>query len=371
VFEGIVGQENAKKTLGLMTESGRIPHTLLFTGPYGVGKSETALELARMLLCEHGVGSGCDACGSCIRASRIEHPDLHLLFPYRDKPKKAEGYNSWVDGLLKHRKLLAEERYAPVTYEKGRQIVIELVREAHEKLLESSFEGGRRVCVVILAERLNDKTANSLLKILEEPPDGVHFVLTAERLSSVLPTIVSRSSIVRFRRMRIAEIERFLEHNGVEDPGERRAFARASEGSLKSAKAFAFSDITDVYSRAFDIYAHIAMGGYGDVVDSVYPDLQSRDILETEELITGFVHCTRSVLETKMGMKTETDEHSETIRALSGHTDVSSLHRLSAVLERSLDMLGRNVNISMVLATLYYEIHDTFRKEQVRQYHSV
>ena len=354
-----------------MIESGKIPHALLFTGPYGVGKSETAFEFARMLLCEHGVGSGCDACGSCIRASRIEHPDLHLLFPYRQKPKGAEGYNPWVDGLLKHRKRLAEERYAPVTYEKGRQIVIELVGEVHERLLESAFEGGRRVCVVIMAERLNDKTANSLLKILEEPPDGVYFVLTAERLSSVLPTIVSRSSIVRFRRMKNAEIEHFLEQKGVEDPGRRSAFARASEGSLKSAKAFAFSDIADNYSRAVNIYAHIAMGEYGDVVDTVYPVLQSRDILETEELITGFVRSTRLVLETKMGIATETNEHSETIRALSEQTDVSSLHRLSVVLERSLDMLGRNVNISMVLATLYYEIHDTFDKRQVRQYHSL
>lgn len=368
MFESITGQENAVKTISLMLKSGRIPHTLLFAGPGGVGKGETALEFARMLLCENGADSNCSTCRSCVRASKLEHPDLHVLFPFRAPPEKADRYASWLDELTEQRKRLLES-YAPVIYEKGLQIVKVLVSEVHERMQESSFEGGRRVCVVLASDRLNATTANSLLKILEEPPDGVHFILTTERLSSMLPTIVSRSSIVRFRRLKAEEIEKYLENEGIGVPAKRHSIARASEGSLKNAKSIALSDTLDIRSRAFEIFTSVALGKYDDVVSNAFPFLRTRDAVATEELINGFVWCTRSVLETKTGLKTEPGEFTETLERLSRLTDVPSLHRLSTGLEKSLDMLGRNVNISMVITALYYEIHDTFRKGQHRQKH--
>jgi len=358
VFESLVGQENAVKALRLMIESGRIPHTLLFAGPYGVGKGEAAFELARMLLCENGPGSGCSACGSCRRASRIEHPDLHALFPYRAKPDKAEAYSKWVDGLVEHRRLLAGEPYAPVVYEKGLWITQFLVNDAYEKLYESSFEGGRRVCVILSADRLNEKTANSLLKILEEPPDGVHFILTTERISSVLPTIVSRASIVRFRRIRVDEIERYLEHAGVADPAARRHLARIGDGSLKTAKALAFSDAGGVRSRARDLFLKAA-GGM-DVESLAAPFIWSRDVVEIEELIHGFARCAAGILESKVGFDEPAGENGGEFGRLARSADIGALGRLSAGLERGLDMLGRNVNASLVMTSVLYEIHDTF-----------
>ncbi len=170
MFESVIGQEQAKKTLSSMIESGRIPHTLLFAGPNGVGKGETAFELARMLLCREGVASGCDSCGSCLRAAKLEHPDLHLLFPFRRPPDGSSEYQKWMDSLQEHRELITREKYAPVAYEKSRSIVVDLVNDVYERLMESSFEGGRRVCVILYADMLNVKTANTLLKILEEPP---------------------------------------------------------------------------------------------------------------------------------------------------------------------------------------------------------
>ena len=366
MFESIVGQENAKKTIRSMMESGRIPHTLLFAGPSGVGKGEMAFEVARMLLCENGLDSGCTTCGACVRASKIEHPDLHVLYPFRAQPLPAKEYNGWIDSLSGHRKRLAAEPYAPIVYEKGRQIVVGLVGEVRDRLLESSFEGGRKVCVILLAERLNPKTGNTLLKILEEPPDGVHFILTTERLSSVLPTIVSRASIVRFRRLYDREIEDYLEKAGVVDPGERRSFALAGEGSLKAAKSFAFSDIISVYGRAGDMYAAVAAGNYDTVVSCAYPYLKLRDQLEAEELVYGFIHCTRDVLNVKIGQNPRTGNHADVIGSLSDATDIASLERLSGGLEKGLDMLGRNVNVSMVITTLLYEIHDAYRTRQYR-----
>ncbi|MCD6308138.1 MAG: hypothetical protein J7M24_03995 [Candidatus Latescibacteria bacterium] len=358
MFESIVGQENAKKALRLMIESKMIPHTLLFAGPYGVGKGETAFELARMLLCENGLDSGCNTCGSCVRASRLEHPDMHVLFPYRRKPDKAEAYGKWVDGLIEHSRLLAGESYAPVVYNKGVQVTQALVADVYERLYESSFEGGRRVCVILSAERLNEKTANSLLKILEEPPDGVNFILTAERISSVLPTIVSRASIVRFRRIRDDEIERYLEQAGVADPAVRLHIARIGDGSLKTAKALAFSDTGVVRSRARDLFLKAARGMGVESLATQFA--WSRDLVEIEELIHGFARFAAGILESKVGFEELAGEDGLEYGRLARSTDIGAIGRLSAGLERGLDMLGRNVNASLVMTSVLYEIHDAF-----------
>ncbi len=363
MFESIVGQESAKNKLCSMIESGRLSQTLLFVGPYGVGKSETALEMARMLLCENGINSGCTSCGSCGRASAIEHPDLYVMFPFKARPMKSENYSSWLESFLEHKKILANELYAPVVYERGRQIVKELVSDVQEKLQESSFEGGAKVCIILSADRLNDKTANSLLKVLEEPPEEVYLILTSERLTSILPTIVSRASIIKFRRLKVEEIEEYFEKNNIAESAKRSLYAKAGDGSIKTAKAFALTDKADIRSRSIELFEAVAKGE-SEVILSALPFLRSRNYLEAEEIITGFALIVKSVLEKKVGFDTNINELSDTVEVLSGSTDIPSLHRLSARLEEGLEMLGRNVNISMVLTTIFYGINDVFGKKQ-------
>ena len=358
MFDRIVGQENVKKVLASMLETGKIPHALLFAGPYGAGKGEMALEFARMLLCTNGPLSGCTSCSACIRSSRIVHPDLHLLFPFRRKPEKDDG--EWFEKFLEHRQFI-REGYYPVEYEKNREIVIGLVSEVQERLLESSFEGGRRVCIILQADRLNPKTGNMLLKILEEPPDDVHFILTTERVSSMLPTIVSRASVIRFRRLTGKEIEEYLKNYPELTSERRKSCALFSEGSIKTAKAFAFQSKEDARTKSFEIYRNVALGGPDAVTANVAPFLWSREVLDAEEIIDGFALCTRSVLELKSGICKNENEHPQYFRELADATNLTSLHRLSARLENGLEMLGRNVNISMVMTKLLYEIHDTYR----------
>lgn len=342
-----------------MLESGKIPHALLFAGPYGTGKSETAFELARMLLCANGPVSGCSGCGSCARAVKMEHPDLHMLFPFRNKPESNDG--EWFEELERHKRLLGGEPYVPVIYEKGRSIVIYLVSEVRERLLESSLEGGRKVCVILSADRLNAKTANTLLKILEEPPDGVHFILTTERISSVLPTIVSRASVVRFRRLRISEISDYLGRYPGISPEKRLSCARLGDGGIKTAKAFALEHREDNRDLSFKLYEKTALGNPETVITHSASFLGSRDTLDAEELISGFAFLTRSVIECKCGLREMENGRAEIVKRLAESTDIDSLGRLAARLEKGLEMLGRNVNIPMVMTKLLYEIYDTYR----------
>lgn len=362
MIESVVGQENAKKVLEAMMTSGNVPHALLFAGPYGVGKGEMAFDLARKLLCENGPESECTTCSACYRASKLEHPDLHVLFPFRARPKKAEKQALWADELFEHRKRLSQESYPTITYEKSRQIVKELVTEVRERLLESSFEGGRRVCIILKADKLNDTTSNLLLKILEEPPANVHFILTTERVSSVLPTITSRSSVIRFRRLMEDEIKSFLETFRELEPEKIVSYSKAAGRSIKTAKALAFGNKAEVLSKSFDLYRAVAVGEPEDAVSNPLSFAWSRELTEAEELINVFAMYTKFVLENKLGIYNKRNKYFDTIDTLGSYTDILSLNRLSVKLEDGLEMLGRNVNISTVMTSIFYGINDTYRQ---------
>jgi hypothetical protein len=208
---------------------------------------------------------------------------------------------------------------------------------------------------------MNAHTANSLLKILEEPPAGVHFLMTTERVSSVLPTITSRASVVRFRRLKEKEISAFLEESCGLEPKDSEAYASMAEGSIKTAKALAFEQKTVTRSRAFDLYKSVALGSPDDVIGQGYSFIRSRDVHEAEELIGGFALCTRGVLEKVYGLPCRDQAFSDSASALAAATGMQALHELSAKLEEGMEMLGRNVNISTVMTSLFYGIHDAYK----------
>lgn len=142
--------------------------TLLFAGPNGVGKRFAARALAQALLCERRS----DACGECPTCRRVEAGTHEAILEI--KP----------DGV---------------------QIKIDQAREVAE-FLQLVRTGRSRVIVIDQAQALNPQAANSLLKILEEPPEGTFILLLAPTAAAVLPTLRSRSRIVPFRSLTVDEL---------------------------------------------------------------------------------------------------------------------------------------------------------------------
>lgn len=358
MFETVVGQAQVKQSLETMLHSEAVPHSLLFAGPNGVGKTELAIALAARLLCEKGLSAPCLECAGCHRAMRLEHADLHVLFPFRGYPETRDKQNEWIDELNAHRNRLAREPYAPVAYGEGRVIIRKLADDARERLLQGSLEGGRKVCIILLAEKMHPATANSLLKILEEPPADVHFILTAERLSGVLPTIVSRCSVIPFRRLRQDEIESYLAASEELADDTVVSYAHAAEGSLKTARALAFEQKADLLESSRLLFETIARGPRDRVFDQAVEFLWSRDTAGVEDILKGFMQCTRAVLETRYG---STPAGNAAIDCLSSDTvSLESLDRLSKQLESGLEMLGRNVAAVTILTTIFFHIQETF-----------
>ena len=162
----------------LQTLRQRPPQALLLRGSAGIGKLLLATEFARSLLCRapQADGLACGQCPSCRWFAQGTHPDFRLLQP----ESETEGEDS-AEGDDGKRKKKA-----------SKQIKVEQIRELAQFCSLSAHQGGRRVVLIQPAESMNPNAANALLKMLEEPPADLLFILVSHQYQQLLPTILSR-----------------------------------------------------------------------------------------------------------------------------------------------------------------------------------
>lgn len=165
----------------LLAGKDRLPHALLVHGRQGVGKLPFAHGLAQSLLCENPLdpGMACERCVACHWFDSANHPDFRLIEPEALTERSDEGEAE--EGAGKKPSL---------------QITIEQIRELAGFINISSHRRGPKVILIHPAEALNVNAANALLKSLEEPPAGTHFILVAHRVDQLLPTVRSRCQYV-------------------------------------------------------------------------------------------------------------------------------------------------------------------------------
>ncbi|MDP1606031.1 MAG: DNA polymerase III subunit delta' [Rhodocyclaceae bacterium] len=185
----------------------RLPHALLFAGPMGVGKRELADLLAARLLCEaprQPHEPACGNCPSCVMMASGQHPDYRLLQPDAAAEGEDEGESAAAGEAGDKKKA-------------SKQIRIQQVREVEAFFHVSGHRGGARVCVIDPAEAMNPITANSLLKILEEPSVSFYFIMISHRWRRLLPTLLSRSRRVMFAPPPDEQSQRWLAERQLAD----------------------------------------------------------------------------------------------------------------------------------------------------------
>ena len=198
MWSRLIGQETAVRILRDAVASGAPGHAYLFVGPQGVGRELAAMALAASLNCPDG---GCGVCDVCARVLRRAHPDVYTIAP------------------------------------EGAQILVDQVRTVRENAYLSPYEGRVKVFLFEDAHRLNPAASNALLKVLEEPPGDVVFVLVTESPEDLLPTVVSRCRRVDFFPLGPAEIERVLVTQHDAEPS-LASWAARTGGDLSTALRF-------------------------------------------------------------------------------------------------------------------------------------
>ncbi len=241
-FTDVVAQENVKQILRRQVDAGRLPHALLLYGPQGAGKLPLALALSRYLLCkEPKGGEPCEECSSCKMSLGWVHPDMHFSFPVIKKKSTEEPTSD--DYLTQWRELMDERPYFQPqewltrigTQNQQMQLYVSESDLLRQKLSLRSSQGGRRVILMWLPERMNAECANKLLKLLEEPPSHTHFIMVSQEPEMVLPTIRSRAQQIYVPPLEQQEISEALQSRLGLDADDADYLAHLARGSYTAA----------------------------------------------------------------------------------------------------------------------------------------
>ena len=211
-FSDIIGQEGVKVQLRRCVDENRLAHALLITGPKGNGKLPIAVALAHYLLCQQRHdGEVCNNCPTCVKMNKLIHSDVHFVFPVVKKKSGSDNAPISDDYIAEWRELFIKNPYfsysdwlATMGVENQQPMIYE--RESSEilhKLSMQSREGGWKIVIIWLPEKMKEACSNKLLKIIEEPPKETLFLLVSEEPDTIIPTILSRT-----QRVEIPRIER-------------------------------------------------------------------------------------------------------------------------------------------------------------------
>ena len=269
-FSDVIGQEEARERLVGMVAEGRLPHALMLCGPEGSGKMALALAFATYLLCERhdGAGDACGECRQCKMAGKWEHPDLHFTFPTIKLPSMGPDHKPVSDDFATQwRQMLAAGPYFTMNQwmemmgGENQQAIITAGEsdELSRKLSLKSSQGGYKVSVIWLPERMNQECANKLLKLIEEPPSMTVFIMVSEEPDKLLDTIRSRTQRIDIKRTDNESIKRALvELRGIGDDTAQRIARMANGNWIKATEALDADNENELFLDLFQQLMRLA-----------------------------------------------------------------------------------------------------------------
>jgi DNA polymerase-3 subunit delta' len=252
-FSDISGREKVKARLIRSVTENRVSHAQLFLGPEGSGKLAMALAYAQYLNCtQRTPADSCGTCPSCIKYEKLIHPDLHFIYPVAktkdvEKPLSKLFIAQWRDMVFKRSAVFNQiDWYQQIGLENKQGIInTDDCNEIIRSLSYKSYESDYKVMVIWMVEKLFHAAAPKILKILEEPPDKTLFILIAEQSDLILPTILSRTQLVKFDRRSDLELtEALMKRTKCSEEAARKVMYVA-DGNLNKAIKIIESGETD------------------------------------------------------------------------------------------------------------------------------
>ena len=202
LFANVAAPQTLKKRLLEMASTKRIAHALLFLGTDGGSQLPLAIAFAQYLFCHNPTPTdSCNTCPSCLQINKLAHPDLNLVFPIalsKDVRFSDHLVTEFREAFLAFPYLNLNDWFNIIDAENKQPIIakdesIEILR----KLSYTSYEGRGKVMLIWMPEKMNSDAANKILKILEEPPEDTFFFLVSSTADALLPTIISRTQLIK------------------------------------------------------------------------------------------------------------------------------------------------------------------------------
>ncbi len=261
-FNKILGQEHIKNHLTHSVDNGRIPHAQLFVGPEGSGTLPAAIAYAQYILCNNINSENTGGNESCnLKFENFSHPDLHFAFPVasNDKVKSHPVSNHFME---EWRQLLKDQPYGNLfdwykligIDNKQGQIGVDEAQDIVKSLSLKSYEGGYKLMIIWMAEKMNASAANKLLKLIEEPPNKTVFILIAEDEGQIINTIRSRCQVLHFPPLAESIIQQALIQNYQLEQSVALKIAHQANGNYNKASDLVYQDSEDLQFEEWFVF---------------------------------------------------------------------------------------------------------------------
>jgi len=253
-FSDILGQEYIKNHLVKSALSGRIPHAQLFIGPEGSGTLAMAIAYAQFVLCNNNGDENNGGNESCnLKFQSLSHPDLHFVYPnvtnedVKSKPKSADFIMDWREFVLKNPYGSLFDWYKHLGVQNKQGIIrVEDAQDILKSLALKSYEGGYKVMIIWMVDKMNIEASNKLLKLLEEPPEKTLFILISENEEDIIQTIRSRCQVLNFGALPENVIAKAMREKYFLDSASASKVAHQAQGNYNKALHILNNDTNDL-----------------------------------------------------------------------------------------------------------------------------
>lgn len=385
-WDDILGQDKQKEVLRRAIRLGRLPNAYLFIGPEGVGKEAIALEVGKTLNCDspdslHNA-EACGVCESCQKFAELTHPNLELVFPVEGLLLENISENSskrekQEEALEKLKQLYIEKRrnpYFTMQMDKAMGILTKQVELLIDKSVFKPSREKKRIFIISQAERMNQESANKLLKLLEEPPRYVLFILISSRPEQILPTIVSRCQPIRFASLSADLIAEGLKRYAPQSEANIEFAARFARGSFFYAqKVLNDSALKERRDRALNLLRFaLSPQKQLELIHEIETlSKQSRD--EQIQTLTAMLLFLQDVAR-RLARQSESEilnqDVADAVKRFAQNFPMADIEQASRKIEHACYALSRNANPTLTLTALVIRLKSLIRNE-VSTHHSL
>jgi len=372
MFRQVVGQDRVVTLLNRVIVSGRVAQAYLFFGNDGVGKFMTALLFGMALNClDTGESIPCGECNSCRKFLHLDHPDFIYLYPtvsldVKDNSSELkEKVQKELDAYLETR---INRPWMDYLFSKRSEIRKYSVDMLQRRMELNLHESRYRICIIENADLMNEHAANAFLKTLEEPPENSVIILTTEKVSDVLPTIISRCQKVYFPPLSRYAIEKILIDRFNIDVQTARTAAMIANGNFKRAIKLTSESVSETRQNAIDLFLMVLQDReyeFYSKVSKLTKDTMSSAFLD--DVINYLAIMVNDMLISKYNpdAATNIDQLEMMAQAVNNNPLIEEqAPDLLLILEDLHRKLAGHVNLQMVLIKLYYSLRNLIKPQR-------
>lgn len=379
LFKDVLVDENLKKKLRELVKENRISHAQLFLSQAGSHSFALAIAYAQYICCEHrGEDDSCGECPSCAKFAKLSHPDLHILFPNcatakvktdPDSQKLAGEFREFVFENNYHidinawlERLGGENKQASIN-----------IRDCANIINQNSiraYEGGYKIYILWMVERLYHSAAPKLLKTLEEPESQSLFILLSEDTDKILATILSRTQLVKIPKLKAEEIKQQLIKDFDISEEEAQDIANMADGNYN--KAIELHNDSSEYKHALQhikiIMSSLSASTKNPIDKNALAYLDVKDCFESvisrgreyqKNFISYFIKLIRNMLLQRTANSSLNKNTAAEQELIQNHAYLITLKNISKILDecnKAMYHIERNGNSALIFTDWYLKL---------------